>query len=185
MKETRSPGPSPFCHHLQPLAPEAPWLPASLRCADAGRGSALPWQPRQALTVPLKPQTIPPHTSAHPIHVPITPPSPFSSCLVLAGNPQVPCPQTPPQALGLTCAQALSLADTCSPHKGPIIPTRHLFHHPCRVRGELCQARGRAHSRGQESQGCPCPRQAHIRGERRQLTARYTRKPASESDGER
>nr|CAI9697390.1 unnamed protein product [Rangifer tarandus platyrhynchus] len=101
--ERRSPAPSPFCHHLHPVAPEAPWLPASLRCALTLEGGLAHLGSPAGSHGPLKPYTIPPHASAQLLLPTHGPGPPFSSCLVLAGNPQAgagvqhgPCP------LGLT-----------------------------------------------------------------------------------
>lgn len=69
--ERRSPAPSPSCHHLHPLAPEAPWLPASLRCALTLEGGlAHLGSPRRLSRPPEAPHHSPSHLcsalAAHP-----------------------------------------------------------------------------------------------------------------------
>ena len=112
-----------FTHQLQkpPLCLSLP--STSLGCALMMEGeSVLTLRPTAGSHCPPKPHTIPPShlCSALATHLRVPPPPPHSPPalnLVPPRNPLAPCPQTLPHALGLTRAQAPSLANTYSTHK--------------------------------------------------------------------
>ena len=165
-----------FTHQLQkpPLCLSLP--STSLGCALMMEGeSVLTLRPTAGSHCPPKPHTVPPShlCSALATHLRVPPPTPaFSSC------PEPSSTKEPSGTLSPDPASRFG-TDTCSsPLLGKHLlypqmiqhtqPPTSLSNHQCLPRTDLCQARGRADSRGQERQEYPRPCRAHILGERRQ-----------------